>query len=132
MAEETEQEEQEEESQGLKHEMGGMGEAALPNASRWVQAEKLAEEKTIGSEDGTGVDADSLIFSGLLGPDKFPDYEEPAIVTAVLPSPTFDPSEVTAGSQYLQEPLSFVLGTYRDHEFLEFRLDSRRFEPFDC
>jgi hypothetical protein len=63
---------------------------------------------------------------------KFPEYGEPAIVTAVLPSPTFDPGEVTAGSPYFQEPLTFVLGTYRDDEFLEFRLDSRRFEPFDC
>ena len=63
---------------------------------------------------------------------KFPDYGEPAIVTAILPSPTFDPGEVTAGSPYFQEPLTFVLGTYRDDEFLEFRLDSRRFEPFDC
>ena len=63
---------------------------------------------------------------------KFPDYGEPAIVTAVLPSAIFDPSEVTAGSPYFQEPLTFVLGTYRAGEFLEFRLDSRRFEPFDC
>jgi hypothetical protein len=63
---------------------------------------------------------------------KSPDYGEPAIVTAVLPSPTFDPSEVTPGSPYFQEPLTFVLGTCRDEEFLEFRLDSRRFEPFDC
>ncbi len=63
---------------------------------------------------------------------KFPDYGEPAIVTAVLPSAIFDPGEVTAGSPYFQEPLTFVLGTYRDDEFLEFRLDSRRFEPFDC
>ena len=62
---------------------------------------------------------------------KFPDYGEPAIVTAVLPGPTFDPSEVIAGSPYFQEPLTLVLGTYRDDEFLEFRLDSRRFEPFD-
>jgi hypothetical protein len=63
---------------------------------------------------------------------KFPDYGEPAIVTAVLPSPIFDPSETTAASPYFQEPLTFVLGTYRDDDFLEFRLDSRRFEPFDC
>jgi hypothetical protein len=27
-------------------------------------------------------------------------------------------------------PLTFVLGIYKDDEFLEFRLDSRRFEPF--
>jgi hypothetical protein len=38
-------------------------------------------------------------------------------VTAVLPSSTFDPSEVTAGSPYFQEPLTFVLGTYTDDEF---------------
>ena len=63
---------------------------------------------------------------------KFPDYGEPAIVTAVLPSPIFDPSETTAGSPYFQEPLTFVLGTYREDEFLEFPVDSRRFEPFDC
>jgi hypothetical protein len=63
---------------------------------------------------------------------KFPDHGEPAIVTAILPSPTFDPSEVTAGSPYFQEPLTFVLGIYRDDEFLEFRLDSRICEPFDC
>jgi hypothetical protein len=63
---------------------------------------------------------------------KFPDYGEPAVVTTVLPSPIFDPGEVTAGSAYFQEPLSFVLGMYREEEFLEFRLDSRRFEPFDC
>jgi hypothetical protein len=63
---------------------------------------------------------------------KFPDYGEPAIVTAVLPTPIFDPGEITAASPYFQEPLSFVLGIYKDDEFLEFRLDSRRFEPFDC
>jgi hypothetical protein len=63
---------------------------------------------------------------------KFPDYGEPAIVTAILPSAIFDPGESTAGSPYFQEPLTFVLGIYKDDEFLEFRLDSRRFEPFDC
>jgi hypothetical protein len=62
---------------------------------------------------------------------QFPDYGEPAIVIAVLPIPIFDPGEVSAGSPYFQEPLTFVLGTYRDDDFLEFRLDSRRFEPFD-
>ena len=37
---------------------------------------------------------------------KFPDYGEPAIVTAILPSPIFDPGEVSAGSPYFQEPLN--------------------------
>jgi hypothetical protein len=40
---------------------------------------------------------------------KFPDYGEPAIVTAVLPGAICDPSEVAAGSPYFQEPLTFVL-----------------------
>ena len=32
---------------------------------------------------------------------KFPDYGEPAIVTAILPSPIFDPGETTAGKPVL-------------------------------
>jgi hypothetical protein len=62
---------------------------------------------------------------------KFPDYGEPAIVTAVLPCPVFDPSEVSSASPYFQEPLSIIIGTYREYDFLEFRVDGRRFEPFD-
>ena len=61
---------------------------------------------------------------------KFPDYGEPAIVTAVLLSPVFDPSE-TAGSPYFQEPLTIVIGNYRADELLEFRVDGRRFEPVE-
>ncbi len=52
-------------------------------------------------------------------------------MTAVFPSAIFDPGEVTACSPYFQEPLTFVLGIYRDDDFVEFRLDSRRFEPFE-
>ena len=62
---------------------------------------------------------------------KFPDYGEPAIVTAVLPSPVFDPSEVSSASPYFQEPLSIIIGTYREDDFLEFRVDGRKFEPFE-
>jgi hypothetical protein len=62
---------------------------------------------------------------------KFPDYGEPAIVTAVLPCPVFDPSEVSSASPYFQGPLSIIIGTYRDDDFLEFRVDGRRFEPFE-
>ena len=60
---------------------------------------------------------------------RFPDYGEPTIVTAVLPSPIFDPNEGAAASPYFQEPLSIVIGTYREDDFLEFRVDGRRFEP---
>ena len=59
-----------------------------------------------------------------------PDYGEPAIVTAVLPSPIADPSEVSA-SPYFQEPLSIVIGVHREDDLLEFRVDGRRFEPID-
>lgn len=51
---------------------------------------------------------------------KFPD-----IVTAVLPSPIFDPSESAAASPYFQEPLSIIIGTCREDDFLEFRVDGR-------
>ena len=62
---------------------------------------------------------------------KFPDYGEPAIVTAILPSPIFDPSEGAAASPYFQEPLSIVIGTCQEDDFLEFRVDGRKFEPFE-
>jgi hypothetical protein len=63
---------------------------------------------------------------------RVPDYGEPAIVTAVLPGPIFDPNENSAASPYFQEPLTIIIGTYLDDDLLEFRVDGRRFEPFDC
>ena len=62
---------------------------------------------------------------------KFPDYGEPAIVTAVMSAPVYDPDEASSASPYLQEPLSIVVGVHWDDEFLEFRIDGRRFEPID-
>lgn len=62
---------------------------------------------------------------------KCPEYGEPAIVTAVLPTPIFDPAENAAGSPYFQEPLSLVIAVLRDDDLLEFRVDGRRFEPAD-
>jgi uncharacterized protein (DUF952 family) len=53
---------------------------------------------------------------------KFPDYGEPVIVTAVLPSAIFDPNRNAAASPYFQEPLTIIIGTYRDDDFLEFRI----------
>lgn len=61
----------------------------------------------------------------------FPDYGEPAIVRSILPSPIFDSSETSACSPYFQEPLSIIIGVIHDGEFLEFRMDGRRFEPFE-
>ena len=60
-----------------------------------------------------------------------PDYGEPAIVTAVLPTPVFDQSEASSGSPYFQEPLSIVIGIHREDDLLEFRVDGRRFEPVE-
>ena len=60
-----------------------------------------------------------------------PHYGEPAIVTAVLPIPVFDRSEVSAGSPYFQEPLSIVIGIHHEDDLLEFRVDGRRFEPVE-
>ena len=63
---------------------------------------------------------------------KIPDYGEPIIVTGVLPSPIFDLSENSSASPYYQEPLTIIIGTFADDDLLEFRVDGRRFEPFDC
>jgi len=60
---------------------------------------------------------------------KFPDYGEPCIVTNVLPAPIFDPNESGAASPYFQEPLGLVVGIVREDDFVEYRIDGRRFEP---
>jgi hypothetical protein len=62
---------------------------------------------------------------------RTPDYREPAIVREVLPGPIFDPSESAAASPYFQEPLTIIIGTYLDDDLAEFRVDGRRFEPFE-
>ncbi len=62
---------------------------------------------------------------------SLPDYGEPAIVRSVMSNPIFDPSEDGAGSPYFQEPLTLVIGVFADDDLLEFRVDGRRFEPFD-
>lgn len=59
----------------------------------------------------------------------FPEYGEPAIIRFALPHPVFDPADNSASSPYFQEPLSIVIGVFRDNEFLEFRVDGRRLEP---
>lgn len=60
-----------------------------------------------------------------------PDYDEPAIVTEVLSQPVFDTTEAGAGSPYFHEALTLVIGVFREDDLLEFRVDRRRFEPFD-
>jgi hypothetical protein len=62
---------------------------------------------------------------------KFPDYGEPAIVTGILLDPIFDPNEISAASPYFQEPLTIVVGVHQDDDFLEYRVDGRRFEPIE-
>ncbi|VTZ28585.1 conserved hypothetical protein [Methylocella tundrae] len=52
-------------------------------------------------------------------------------MTGVLPIPVFDPCENGAPSPYFQEPLTLIIGTYREDDLLEFHVDGRRFEPFD-
>lgn len=61
----------------------------------------------------------------------FPDYGEPALIRAVMPNPIFDPTENGAGSPYFQEPLTLVVAIFAEDDLLEFRVDGRRFEPFD-
>ncbi|WP_144259740.1 hypothetical protein [Methylocystis sp. ATCC 49242] len=59
----------------------------------------------------------------------YPNYGEPAIVTAVLTTPVFDQSDLSAASPYYLEALTIVIVTCVEDEFVEYRVDGRRFEP---
>ena len=102
------------------------------------QADPAATHKRMLSELAERLDQYNVFAKGQfvrwkpgLKNRKFPDYGEPAIVMAVLPTPQFDPSENAAASPYFQEPLTLVIGTFREDDLLEFRVDGRRFEPAD-
>ncbi len=61
-----------------------------------------------------------------------PEYNQPAIVRAILPAPVFDTSELgrDGGSAGFNEPLDLVLGLIVENgDFVEFHYDRRRFEP---
>jgi len=65
---------------------------------------------------------------------KLPEYGEPAIVREVLATPMFDQCDEAkcAGGPLFGEPLTLVLAIFDpDGDFLEFRYDGRRFEPFE-
>ncbi len=72
-----------------------------------------------------------VVWKAGLKNKKRPDYGEPAIVTGVYPTPIYDETENSSGSPYFYEPLSLVIGLYYDDDFVEFRVDGRRFEPTD-
>ena len=61
-----------------------------------------------------------------------PAYNEAAVVREVKAAPVYDTCEQgrCAGSPYFGEPLTVVLGIFDpDGDFLEYRVDERRFEP---
>ncbi len=63
---------------------------------------------------------------------RAPDYNEPAIVRAVLTEPVADEGQFgrDSGSPGFREPLTLVLGfLVDDGDFLEFYYDGRQFEP---
>lgn len=60
---------------------------------------------------------------------RYPFYNQPAIVMAVLQQPVLD-SDKDSGTPYFREPLDLVLGmSDEDGDFVIFHFDSRRFEP---
>jgi hypothetical protein len=61
---------------------------------------------------------------------KFPEENQPAIVTELLDEPIIN-SESNSGTPYFREPLNIALGIIdRDGDFLIFHYDKRRFEPY--
>ena len=62
----------------------------------------------------------------------YPKADDVAIVTEILAEPIIDDHH-TGGSPYYLEPLSLVIGVFEEGgDFLEFRVDGRRFEPFEA
>lgn len=61
---------------------------------------------------------------------KWPAYGEPVIARGIFAEPSYDPSDLSAASPYFREPLTLVIGHWLDGDFVEFRVDARRFEPF--
>lgn len=60
---------------------------------------------------------------------SIPEYDEPAIVLALLDEPLMD-STKEAGSIYFREPLDIVLGVLSNDEMMCYHYDKRKFEPY--
>jgi hypothetical protein len=106
--------------------LAATGDAGTPMQATTAILKELAERLDVPNSFTKG-----QIVTWKLGLKNrvFPDYGEPAIVTAILPTPTFDLTETSAASPYFQEALTLVIGIFRDGDLLEFRVDGRRFMP---
>ena len=65
---------------------------------------------------------------------KIPAYDEPAIVRDIMDPPIYDNCELSgcAGSPNFREPLTIVIGLIDpDGDFIELRVDGRRFKMFN-
>lgn len=73
---------------------------------------------------------DVVVWKKGLKDRKFPDYDEPALITEVMDPPIFD-NERDTGEPYFMIPLSIKIGrTIPGRGFCEYCLDGRRFEPY--
>jgi len=99
-----------------------------PAAARKMRLRELARRL---DEHHVFVKGQFVVWKAGLKNKVGPDYGEPAIVTAVYPSPIIDQSDVSSGSPYFLQPLSIVIGVHREDGLLEFRVDGRRFEPME-
>ena len=73
---------------------------------------------------------DAVVWKRGLKNKKIPRDGDQVVVVAVLEQPVPDREEISAGSQYFNEPLDLQLGVFdSDGDFAVYHFDSRRFEP---
>ena len=61
---------------------------------------------------------------------SFPAFGEPAVITQVLDTAVYDPSETDSCSPFFREPLTIVIAVLQDGNLRELHADGRRYELF--
>ena len=61
---------------------------------------------------------------------SFPAFGEPAIITQLLDTAVYDPSETDSCSPFFREPLNIVIAVLQDGNLRELHADGRRYELF--
>jgi hypothetical protein len=103
-------------------------EAMLPLKAE-AQAGQLRESFAALAKKHQFLVGDLVQWKAGLKNKKSPAYDQPIIVTEVLSQAIID-SKDESGSPYFREPLDIKAGEIKDGDFLEYYMDSRRFEPY--
>ena len=114
--------------EAAEHDDHGGDEAMLPLHAE-AQAGQLRECFASISQKHQFKIGDLVQWKAGLRNKKSPGYGQPVIITEILTSPILDARD-EPGSCYFREPLDFKAGEIDKGKFLEYYMDSRRFEPY--